>query len=798
MNRFFFLFFLISVLCQVNPLFGQLKHGSEIISSEGKYYQYHTVEKGETFFSVIKKYQWEKSELLRLNPSSTEGLKTGMKLLVPVEIKIDKNHESFQVPEKEMMVFLIHVVGKGETSFSVARQYSINSEELVRYNPQAEKGIRTNERLKIPKALSSASTKPASKETIQLFDYKVKTGETYYSLSKRYGLTVEELRQMNPEAPDPLPVDWLLKIKSKPEQDSKPGTSLPTYMGYTIEKGDTFSKLKRKFGLSKEELILLNPELAGGLKRGMEIRLPGSIDQVDRQKTPVVGQKEYHLVQKGETLFGIANSKGVSPNEILAVNPGLEGRSLITGEKLLIPEKKILPSLSLRKEEPEIESKEKSIASVPENLPFPKEKNKIRESDTLAIALMMPFYLDKNSNLNEESERLTDAGKNSSQIELNKMDTVHIKQNKDSEIFDQSKSALNFYEGFLLALDTLQKDGVNIKVKVYDTEQKVSKILSDHWLLEAGLIVGPRDVKMQPAVSAFSAKNRIPMVAPFLANDSLVHHCPYFFQLTPSKNYILERTADFVAERFVGQNIIVLTTGDFKKTNEWNMIERLKDQLGTHSHLKKGGHIVEVPFTGGGDQGHIQTRGSMKKDLENVVLVPLTENRKAREATLARVVNALQVLSKNFNITLVGLSDYPRFESINTEYYHRLKLHYLTPSFIDYEDTEVKNFVKKYRENFKGEPDPYSFRGYDIALFFGESYRIHGDKFLKQIATVRAKSLQDHFYFKKYGQFEGFISQSLFVVNFDTDWEIRKAGLLIGDKITLFQSKVENEKTIEP
>jgi len=671
MNRSFFLIFFVCVLFRAVPLFGQLEHGSEIISFDGKYYQYHTVEKGETFFSVMKKYSWDKSELIRLNPIAADGLKTGSKLLVPAEIKKDKNHESFKIPEKEKIVFLVHVVGKKETVFSITKQYNIDSEELIRYNPQAGKGIRTNERLKIPKSLSPSTvvTKIDTGET-SFTDYKVKPGETIYSLAKLHGLTIDELRDLNPDAPDPLPVGWVLKVKSNLADNKEKGT-----------------QSKDKQGLETQ-----------GMPFGNE--------------------------DKGHT--------------------------------------------------------------------------KIKKSDTLAIALMMPFYFEKNSVLNTVNSSDTSTVVSSGLEETIGIDSVQVHSALALEVYDQSKPALNFYEGFLLALDTLQKEGVNVKVKIYDTEQKVSKIISDPWLLEAGLIIGPRDVKQQPPVSAFSAKNRIPMVAPFLADDTLVHQSPYFFQLTPSKKSVLEQTADFVAERYVGQNIIVLTTGDFRKTNEWKMIERLKDQLSSHSHLKKGGHIAEVPFTGGGDQGHIQTRGSMKKELENVVLVPLTDNRRAREAMLARVVNALQVLSKNFSITLVGLSDYPKFESINTEYYHQLNLHYLTPSFIDYEDPAVQGFIKKYRDNYKGEPDPYSFRGYDIGLFFGEAYRNYGNGFVKQITSVKAKSLQDHFYFKRNGQLEGFVSQSLFVVNYNTNWEIRKAGLLIGDKITLFRPDPEVEKPIEP
>jgi hypothetical protein len=275
---------------------------------------------------------------------------------------------------------------------------------------------------------------------------------------------------------------------------------------------------------------------------------------------------------------------------------------------------------------------------------------------------------------------------------LNRSSDKELPARVSQALFDQSKSSFNFYEGLLLALDTLRKTGLNVALKVYDTEQKqkdIGKALGDQWLLDANLIIGPRDVRLQPTVSAFSAKNRIPMVAPFLANDSLVLHNPYFFRLTPSKREIIQQTSSYVAQHFLGQNIVALTIDNARKSSEWAMISRTKELLKEKGHASKDGHFTEMVFTGGGDQGHIQIRGVLRSEQENVIIVPLSENRREREATLMRVVNAMQVLSKNYSNTLIGMSDYRNLETINTELFHRLNMQYLTPSHIDYSSDHV-------------------------------------------------------------------------------------------------------------
>lgn len=792
-----YVFLLVAFAMLSQPLFGQLEHGSEIMAVDGRYYQLFTIEKGATITSLAKKYNLSQQELIAANPQLVNGPKNGEKIKIPVVIINDMNHQSFLHPEKGPITFRVHVAGNGEGMYRISKQYEVPIDELLKYNPTAENGIKDQQRIKIPIRIGLPVRTSEPDNKISTNEYQVKPGETFYSVSKLFGISADELKAFNQITDDKLPAGTILKIPSKSQPVEKPQPEIrhlkTPYARYVVKKGDNFSSLRRRFGVSKNELIELNPDLQEGLKTDIEIALPLTKKTKAENLEIVYPQNEKHVVAKGETLFGIAAARGLTPEDIKAENPGLESRGLIIGDTLILPGKKS-PQEVAENNKIIAPEDQKPATLIPEDLPTtaPSPAIKRHSADTFRIAMLMPFYLNKNKELNTTNEKLNEDTEPEDQSGTVIPDTIGYGGNSSSQIFSQSKSALNFYEGFLLALDTLQKSGTNIKMKIYDTEQQINTILNDHWLLDVNLIVGPRDVKTQPVVSAFSAKNHIPMVAPFISADSSTNKNPWFFQHTPSKQTIALQTARFVAHQYAGQNVVVLTTGDFKKTGEWAMILRLKELLTDEGHIKKGGHYTEVPFTGGGDQGHIQARSAMREGVENVVLVPLTENKQAREATLARVVNALQVLSKSFSITLIGMSDYPRFESINTEFFHRLNLHYLTPSFIDYTKDQVKQFVRKYRVDFKGEPDQYSFRGYDIGLFFGEAFRLNGKDLEKNVQSVQANQLQDQFRFKKAGSLSGFQNQSLFIVNFCRDWEVRKSGEIIGDKV--FMSPQANQE----
>lgn len=791
MNKFWSVFFfLLSFFPTI--LFGQLDQGCEIVTESGNYFLFHIVEKGETPYSVSKKYKVPQSELSKHNPALADGMKTGHRIKIPFVPPRDKNHLAFEHPLPDRYIFVVHVADKGETLYSISRKYNLTVQEVIKYNPNAANGVRNNERLRIPK--DGVVVTNIDTDHKLLNEHLVKPGETLFSISRLFGITVDEIIVYNPEAKDNLRANMVLKIpvNTNAAKENTPGPS-SKHVIHQVVKGDTFFSLSKKYGVSKEQLIEWNPSLPEGLKIGNEVVIfPEASLTVSKNETAPEFRERY-IVQRGETLFGIALSKGTTVSEIIEVNPGLSNRNLVVGDTLFLPVQKTKADGS-REPDHDITNATTSNA-LHTNF---SQAIKALPGDTFKVAVFMPFFFDKNEELlrgvstGQPSDQKQEVQKEGSRNDsLNRSYDKELPARVSHALFDQSKSSFNFYEGLLLALDTLRKTGLNVALKVYDTEQKqkdIGKALGDQWLLDANLIIGPRDVRLQPTVSAFSAKNRIPMVAPFLANDSLVLHNPYFFRLTPSKREIIQQTSSYVAQHFLGQNIVALTIDNARKSSEWAMISRTKELLKEKGHASKDGHFTEMVFTGGGDQGHIQIRGVLRSEQENVIIVPLSENRREREATLMRVVNALQVLSKNFSITLIGMSDYRNLESINTELFHRLNMQYLTPSHIDYSSDHVKQFVRKYRNDFKGEPDQFSFRGYDIGYYFGKAFQAHGDQFLKQIVSVKAGHLQDRFGFKKSSALGGYGNQSLFIVNFNRDWEVKIIGEMREDKLEFFGS----------
>lgn len=162
----------------------------------------HKVRKGETSFSLTKRYEINEDQLLYYNPELKDGLKRKMKLKIP------------RYKEKPIVVETIeqqgnfHVVTKGETPWRVAYTYGVTVEELKASNPEMGDVISIGQQLVIPQTATETS----------LFDpnynyYTVKPKEGFYRLEVKLGVSEEKLIELNPElAEKGLLVGMILRI----------------------------------------------------------------------------------------------------------------------------------------------------------------------------------------------------------------------------------------------------------------------------------------------------------------------------------------------------------------------------------------------------------------------------------------------------------------------------------------------------------------------------------------------------------------------------------------------------------
>ncbi|PQB04763.1 LysM peptidoglycan-binding domain-containing protein [Aureitalea marina] len=227
-------------------------------------YRSHTVQAGETVYSIAKQYNVSTASIYELNPEARSGVSLS---------------EVLVIPEQQPVRFRKHKVKKKETLFSIAQRYDITEDDLKRYNKHLySKPLKKGERLQIPIGLPKASenqvnTEISESNTANQAKHLVEPKETRYGIARMYGITVAELEALNPGMPENFPIGMELIV---PEEKVTEESVIEDdrFDFYEVQPKEGFFRLKIKLGLSQEEIVALNPYAADGLKEGMILKIP--------------------------------------------------------------------------------------------------------------------------------------------------------------------------------------------------------------------------------------------------------------------------------------------------------------------------------------------------------------------------------------------------------------------------------------------------------------------------------------------------------------------------------------------
>tara|TARA_R110002049_G_scaffold74008_4_gene191192 strand:- start:240 stop:2300 length:2061 start_codon:yes stop_codon:yes gene_type:complete len=168
-------------------------------------------------------------------------------------------------------------------------------------------------------------------------DHAIQKGESVYSISKKYGVSINAIFEVNPGSKDVIYAGNTLRI---PNSNTATSTTNNTVISdtqisnYQVKRGETKSGLSRRFGVSIAMLEQQNPHIVRMLQAGHLINLDKSIKEEER--TAKAGE---HIVIKGETLWGIARKNGISVAQLEAANSGRLSEFLQIGQILDIPDK---------------------------------------------------------------------------------------------------------------------------------------------------------------------------------------------------------------------------------------------------------------------------------------------------------------------------------------------------------------------------------------------------------------------------------------------------------------------------
>ena len=206
-----------------------------------------------------------------------------------------------------------YVVKSGDTLWSIAKKYGVSVEELKEKNNLTSNALSINQVLLIPGEDESPVEVPSSSEY-----YTVKAGDSLYAIANKYGMSVDELKDLNNLTSNLLTIGQRLRIKKGMNEENTGET-------YTVVKGDNLYQIALKFDTTVDALKTLNGLNNNVLSIGQVLKIPSS-DNNEIIYTVVAGDNLYQIARRfGTTVTAIMNRNNLATN-VLSV-----------GQKLIIP-----------------------------------------------------------------------------------------------------------------------------------------------------------------------------------------------------------------------------------------------------------------------------------------------------------------------------------------------------------------------------------------------------------------------------------------------------------------------------
>ncbi len=622
--------------------------------------------------------------------------------------------------------FKSYTVKPGDTLYSLAKASGVSQEDIKIANPELSNGLRSGQLIQIPIPAQKASV-----PNVKFENYKVKRKDSLYGIAKSYGITVDDIIKYNPWAEKGIKKKDILRIPDMQSGINKGDNTIslkPTEnqkdkqkeIKYEVVAGDTMYSLSKRYNCTIDALLAQNPQLKDGLKTGMLLSIiTNSNEQTDNAKEEKPEQRT-HVVGTGDTLYNIAKRYNITVADIEKANPGVKAGSLVESQIIIIPFAD--STTNVGQEEWTYQ-------------PAGCKDNKSAILKRYKVVVMLPF--------------------NASKFE-------------DSEISASSKGFLQMYQGMLIAIDELKRQGAQLDVTVYDTrakEERVKAIMEDDGFKQADIIIGPVYPHTQKLVANYAKENKVMMISPLSSAGNYEEQNPYFVKVNPTEDFLTTQTEVYLNEHFSSYNMIALNADDSEFLNSTE-----QDEMKAHF---SGFHIFDVANQKANELQEILVEGKDSTAIKNVAYIPFNEETKVNQS-----VSVLYTAAEKYPITLLGLYSYPKFKSVQVEYFHKLNMNILSPYFVDYNNPKVDNFISKYRENYSIEPTQFSFQGYDVCSFFLSALTSYGSDFSDCIADFRCeKLLQGNFNFVKQSQSGGWMNQGLFVVEYEPDFKVRSNKL---------------------
>jgi len=452
-----------------------------------------------------------------------------------------------------------------------------------------------------------------------------------------------------------------------------------------------------------------------------------SFCQVKDVPTVKLFEKTYYkyLVKSKETIYSLCRRFGVTEAELLSMNPTIVD-GLKSGQTLLIPIKVDKIEATISEQDQPVKTTDTAVSAPSDNEKH--KKSLAFSTDKPRITVLLPFAPTSTLGSNERY--------------------------------------VEFYEGMLLAVDSLKSMGLSFEIQALESGHDVetlTKVIETGNLDETDYCIGGVSPEQIAILSDWAMKNRRYLVFPFSSKIPEMDSNPYLFQTNTPHTYMFDRLAEYATKRTSGSNIIFLNSTVDESDIRAQLIPRVKAKF----------QQMGIPFVEVADDENLEQLTKVLSDTKLNQIMPTPMNMQETNNLLTRL-GAFHKANPNISLALIGYPDWMATNKGYQKYLYDLNTVIYSNFYADAQQKSVREFQilfnQTYDANLMNTYPKYGMMGFDIAGYFIPRMVFEKSEGLESAPYL--SPLQNEFKFGTTSPLSGASNQCFYIIHYTPENEV--------------------------
>ena len=538
-----------------------------------------------------------------------------------------------------------------------------------------------------------------------------------------------------------------------------------TSVTHLVKSGETLFGIARTYGISIADLVEANPSTKSGLKSGQQLTIPSNTTKIDGDN-----QQSHYVVKPGDTLYRVALNHNVTLEELLQNNPGVTPDNFKAGETIVIPSPN--SELAAQNKEPETifvsEKIEKGETFQSISKEYKVSEQQIREANPNVKELKSGKFVSIPISQKDESELPT---QEDVQMAYN---TVHeVAENTDSIAFsfilpfekedNRSKLYVDFYKGFLMAVEQNADKETKIAINAFDTSNNsISQILSEGRLSESHAIFAAGEDYDFDRIADYAKEKDINIVNAFSVNNDSYFENDRVIQINTPSSYMYSAYIKTLKQKFSDYQIIVINDTEHE---EKALVKHVQESGISYSTLSID------------DINNPEELESLTSKFGKIAFLPSSGSK----STVRAIQGALTRLKKEKTDTEIALLGYPEWTTYHDlmHFFHAMNTYVYSRYALIPNGEEVRKLNSEYNYWYGGTPiysvPSMASVGYDLGCYFIHAIKDNNNDFN---VNQPFDGVQTGIVLNRVSNWSGFINTAIYLLNFDINGQTTKELIL--------------------